>query len=387
MSFLSAIGNALTTAVSGTPVGMAISGGLGLLGSAMDNHANKNIAKMNYDAQMRTNQINAENVAATNQANLDIARMNNQYNRENLQMQNDFNRDMWHEANAYNDPSQQVQRLISAGINPYNAGLDGSGQASTIQSAAANPASDVGRQESFQAAAPSFDYSADTYRQAFNNMLVSSQARSTNYDVQERQVTLAQRMAEAQSRIENANVDKDTKVLQKSILDQTKQYLVESAQLNAEDMRNNILFTQAKRDEVLAHKAYMEADSKFKQAELFLKSRGLDIQEKGIANQMRAAILNYQAQLNAAAKSLEGVKYASDTQAKIAQARLGHDRKVARNNLIRDMEKLNIDKKNVEIMEDRLNWETSDTKYLQDLTKGLLAPVIGAAGFMLGKGI
>ena len=43
----------------------------------------------------------------------------NKYNRENMIIQNLMNRDNWNMENEYNMPSNQVQRLQAAGLNPY----------------------------------------------------------------------------------------------------------------------------------------------------------------------------------------------------------------------------------------------------------------------------
>lgn len=57
-----------------------------------------------------------------------------------LNLQNQFSLDMWEKQNAYNDPSQQMQRMIEAGINPNlaAAGIAGSpNTAASIESSAA----------------------------------------------------------------------------------------------------------------------------------------------------------------------------------------------------------------------------------------------------------
>lgn len=81
---------------------------------------------------------------ATNRKNQQLAQMNNEFNERMLDKQINYNREayqtqlgdtwkFWHAANQYNDPSQQVQRLRNAGLNPYLA-INNPGMAS-VQSA------------------------------------------------------------------------------------------------------------------------------------------------------------------------------------------------------------------------------------------------------------
>lgn len=60
-------------------------------------------------------------------------------NKKLLQQQNDFNYRMWQEANAYNAPSQQVQRLRDAGINPVSAYGNITSTSPTVARAASTP--------------------------------------------------------------------------------------------------------------------------------------------------------------------------------------------------------------------------------------------------------
>lgn len=55
---------------------------------------------------------------SNNKTNLKIAQMNNEWSERMMQKQMDYNTDMWNKQNYYNDPSQQVERLQKAGINP-----------------------------------------------------------------------------------------------------------------------------------------------------------------------------------------------------------------------------------------------------------------------------
>lgn len=83
-----------------------------------------------------------------NASNEKIARENNQWQRENMQMQNDWNIEQWNRENEYNSASAQAQRFREAGLNPYLAMTGGAnaGSASSVTSADAGHASEVGKQ-------------------------------------------------------------------------------------------------------------------------------------------------------------------------------------------------------------------------------------------------
>lgn len=57
-----------------------------------------------------------------------------EWNEAMMAKQNAWNEEMWAKTNEYNDPSNQVQRMRDAGLNPIYYGLDGS-SANTMQSA------------------------------------------------------------------------------------------------------------------------------------------------------------------------------------------------------------------------------------------------------------
>lgn len=110
--------------------GALISGGAGLLGGLFQG----------------SQSVKAQKLA--NQSNEKIARENNQWQRENMQMQNDWNIEQWNRENEYNSASAQAQRFREAGLNPYLAMTGGAdaGVASSVSSADAGAASEVGRQ-------------------------------------------------------------------------------------------------------------------------------------------------------------------------------------------------------------------------------------------------
>lgn len=78
--------------------------------------------------------LNVASQYSTNKVNKDIAQMNNEYNERMMdkQFQNDVR--LMEMQNAYNDPSQQAQRLREAGFNPaFALGQIASGSATSAQ--------------------------------------------------------------------------------------------------------------------------------------------------------------------------------------------------------------------------------------------------------------
>lgn len=96
----------------------------------------------NVKAQKLANEANVQMTRETNQANKDIAESANQWNWANLQAQNQWNIDQWNRENEYNDPSEQMARLMRAGINPlWNNGNGVTpGEAQHLESGQAAPA-------------------------------------------------------------------------------------------------------------------------------------------------------------------------------------------------------------------------------------------------------
>lgn len=83
----------------------------------------------------------AASQAETNRTNLQIARETNEQNYKMFQEQLGFTEDMWNMQNAYNDPSQQMERFRNAGINPYMAmGVMNGGNAEAVSTPSPNPA-------------------------------------------------------------------------------------------------------------------------------------------------------------------------------------------------------------------------------------------------------
>lgn len=112
MSFLKKLGGFLGSAVNSTIAGPIVSGVTGLLGSS--------------SADRRAEKENQKN----REWNLMLAEKANQWNI-----------DQWNRENAYNSPTQQKERLLSAGLNPSLIGGASSGNASSLSMNMSAPSS------------------------------------------------------------------------------------------------------------------------------------------------------------------------------------------------------------------------------------------------------
>ena len=83
-----------------------------------------------------TNEANRQIAEATNKANVEMNEANNAANRELAELQNAWNLEQWQRENEYNSPAAQMERLISAGLNPAAAAAAvTNGNAASLQSA------------------------------------------------------------------------------------------------------------------------------------------------------------------------------------------------------------------------------------------------------------
>lgn len=129
-------------------VGSAIGAGASLIGgassTAMQNHANKDIAQMNnafnekmFDKQVAYNKEMYQQQLGDQWKFYNDAKDNSWKLVENQQQ---FQTDMWNKTNEYNSPAAQRERLEAAGLNPYmmlNGGSAGTAQTMSGASGAA----------------------------------------------------------------------------------------------------------------------------------------------------------------------------------------------------------------------------------------------------------
>lgn len=88
-----------------------------------------------YEGVMETNAMNLDIANRLNQTNREIQNSVNQTNLTLAKQQNDWNIAQWTRENEYNSPSQQVKRLLAAGLNPAFAnGVGDVGNAQHLES-------------------------------------------------------------------------------------------------------------------------------------------------------------------------------------------------------------------------------------------------------------
>lgn len=86
------------------------------------------------------NIFGASSQNSTNKANMAINKMNNEFNANEAEKARQYQTEMWEKTNEYNDPFNQRQRLINAGLNPYMS-IDGAGAAQSVSSTPATAGS------------------------------------------------------------------------------------------------------------------------------------------------------------------------------------------------------------------------------------------------------
>lgn len=92
-------------------LGSLISGIAGVASSAIT-------SGINLKAQREVNKLNQRLAEEANRTNIAINRETNQTNLQLAREEQAYNEEMWNKQNAYNDPSAQLARYQSAGINP-----------------------------------------------------------------------------------------------------------------------------------------------------------------------------------------------------------------------------------------------------------------------------
>jgi topoisomerase IA-like protein len=125
---------------------------------------------------------NANAVKSTNATNLQIAQQNNA-----------FNQQMWEENNAYNDPSAQRDRLLKAGINPYQGDNVASVASKSVEGTMPAPMQAPQPGNAFLQSSP---YIANFATQMMNQQLMSAQVKTAE--------------ATAESSVAKAELDKAT---------------------------------------------------------------------------------------------------------------------------------------------------------------------------------
>ena len=122
-------------------------------------------------------------------------RLNRKFQSEENQKARDYNTQMWEKNNAYNDPTQQMERLKNAGINPHLAYAQG-GVTNTSSSPASSNASSMP-----EGRAPQLDVNA-----MLNARLIDEQINNMKADTKKKE-----------AEVQNIGTDTDGKTLQNGI--------------------------------------------------------------------------------------------------------------------------------------------------------------------------
>ena len=133
------------------------------------------------------NLIGGASQSSANATNMEIARMNNEHQYKMFQEQMAYNTDMWNKQNEFNDPSNQVKRLLAAGINP--SAVFGSGSVSEAGQLTAPqlPSLQQAHVTPFQ---PDFSGVGNAVNAYFQNELISKDIESKGIDNQAKNIDL-----------------------------------------------------------------------------------------------------------------------------------------------------------------------------------------------------
>ena len=197
----------IATAVN--PMAGVISAGIGAVG--------------NYISTKDTNATNQQIANATNIANMELAKYQNQANVE-----------LWREQSEYNNPTNTMQRLVDAGINPraYN-------QLGQFANAATPPQMQRAEMKGYQYRSPLGSFSnlfSDTmeYKRKEKEIeLLDAQARATLANAglkEEQKTTEGTRRNYYQSLIDNAGIQSD--ILQATVDKMHQDYLFNAREFN-----------------------------------------------------------------------------------------------------------------------------------------------------------
>lgn len=152
----------------------------------------------------------------------------NQQNMEIAKMQNAWNLEQWNRENQYNRPTEQMQRLSEAGLNPNLV----YGNGATTQ-AAASPRAAGAKMEAFKDYNFGLDKAADTYLNSLNTEknLELAQSQKAALDAQTLHEGVKQAETLARKNLSDFNLNLARK---------TEDYSVEAAMLNVQRTRNEI---------------------------------------------------------------------------------------------------------------------------------------------------
>ena len=117
--------------------------------------------------------------SSANSTNLEIARMNNENQYKMFREQQAYNTDMWNKQNEYNDPKNQVSRLLAAGINPASVFGNGTVSEAGQLTAPQLPSLQQGHVSPFSPDLSGVGQAVNSY---FQNQLVNAEKKRTDAD-------------------------------------------------------------------------------------------------------------------------------------------------------------------------------------------------------------
>lgn len=212
------------------PIPALIAAGASLIGGAIANQGAQNV----------------------NAANIRLSREQMAHNEKLMDKQNEFSLDMWNRTNEYNDPSQQVDRLIKAGLNPLYYGLDGS-SANAFESAAANPYNLPTLMNSLEGFRNIGSDMADIrVKQAQADNLIADTAKKNNENQTEtqRRMNLQQDLEESKARIQEILSRTDLNESERKLAEQSLEWNERLNQANLEYIESNSKMNDAQRKRI-----------------------------------------------------------------------------------------------------------------------------------------
>ncbi len=228
-------------------------------------------------AQREANATNLRIAQETNAQNYALAQQNMSYNKQMYERQNADAIKFWQMQNAYNDPSKEIERLRAAGLNP--AMMYGNGQPAGSISAATAPQNNV--DGTAQMAAPVEPVYGSNAASAISDAMARSlqlwqgisQSRIASTDAEYRQVQILEMLNKL--RADTHKTGQESKVLDDTldVLKATKEHRIMQSELTTASMKQSIKNMQ---ESVIS----MQADRRFKQLDIDLKTRIADFNDK-----------------------------------------------------------------------------------------------------------
>lgn len=231
--------------------------------------------------------FNSASQNSANQANLQAVRETNQANRELAQYNWEQQVKMWHDNNAYNSPSAQMNRFREAGLNPHLIYGQGSNGNSTSTPTPQLPTMEAPRVESLRYG-DAFQGIGDSVAAYFNLRKLKNETDLAESQVVaqsvENRLKLAQMITEF-SKNRGLEIDNSTK-------SQLQQYLVKGAaqDLISKTNENNLFETKVLRAEIELQIARNNEWMSRAQIESVFKS--MDVMSAKIAEAYSSASLN-----------------------------------------------------------------------------------------------